>query len=57
MYVCVCVRQSLALCHVMATVTHTHTKGKSEIENPVGLSRHYEEKGKVYFQKKKKKNE
>lgn len=32
------------------TDTHTHTH-ESEIENPVGLSRHYEEKVKVYFKK------
>lgn len=31
--------------------THTHTE--SEIENPAGLSRHYEEKVKVYLKEKK----
>lgn len=34
--------------------THTHTHTESEIENPVGLSRHYEEKVKVYIYLKKK---
>lgn len=52
-YLCVCVRvlvsQSvMAVSHVMdAGVRRTGTH--SEIENPVVLSRHYEEKVKVYI--------
>lgn len=40
-------RSVMAVSHVMDTEAHTHTHGESEIENPVGLSRHYEEKVKV----------
>lgn len=48
----------MAVSHVMGTETHTqtlmhtHTLTESEIENPVGLSRHYEEKVKVLKKKK-----